>query len=358
MSISGPSSTRVSSRSPPSTPPVGFRTSSVAAPVPSRSTGSSAWRGSVKRRPVRTVRSARRAKARPRKPSRPVRGADDASGLEEELAANPVHHAVGAGSIAKVGEDEGSIAPHPLGVPLHHGEIGADVGREVDLVDDEQIGAGDAGPALARDLVPFGYVDDIDGRVHELRAEGGGEVVSSALHEEHLEGGEAAEQLVRRFEVDGGILADGRVWASARLHSHHPFRRQGASSDQELRVFLRIDVVGDHGDVVAIAQTQAERLDEGRLARAYGPADADAKRPGNPWVPAHERKSLISRVACRMPARSMPGAKLHRCWGRGPAASLATRAITGWSAHRTRCPSICPMERSRSAAPIRSAVVE
>jgi len=147
------------------------------------------------------------------------------------------------------------------------------------------------GPPLRGILSPSRHVDDVDGRVHELRAEGGGEVVAPALHEEHLEGREAAEELVRRFEVDGGVLANGGVRAPAGLHAHHALRRQGAASDQELRVLLRIDVVGDHRHVVAVAQTQAERLDEGRLARAHRSADADAKRPGNPGVGAHERKS-------------------------------------------------------------------
>ena len=39
------------------------------------------------------------------------------------------------------------------GVAVHHRKVGADQRRQVDLVDHQQVGAGDAGPALARDLV-------------------------------------------------------------------------------------------------------------------------------------------------------------------------------------------------------------
>ena len=43
------------------------------------------------------------------------------------------------------------------------------MGREVDLVDDQEVGAGDAGAALGRDLVAGRDVDDVDGEVGELR---------------------------------------------------------------------------------------------------------------------------------------------------------------------------------------------
>ena len=45
----------------------------------------------------------------------------------------------------------GRVAAHLLGVALHHLERGADIRREIDLVDDQQIGAGDAGAALGRE---------------------------------------------------------------------------------------------------------------------------------------------------------------------------------------------------------------
>src|SRR5215472_15504658 len=61
--------------------------------------------------------------------------------------------AVDALAGAQVGEQERTLSPHAGGVALHDVEGGADVGRKVDLVDDQQVGTGDAGAALGRDLV-------------------------------------------------------------------------------------------------------------------------------------------------------------------------------------------------------------
>ena len=73
-----------------------------------------------------------------------------------------------------IGEDEGAVAAHFFGVAVHDVQAGADEGGEVDLVDDQQVAAGDAGAALAGDLVAGGDVDDVDGEVGEFGAEGGG----------------------------------------------------------------------------------------------------------------------------------------------------------------------------------------
>ena len=54
--------------------------------------------------------------------------------------------------------------------------------------------------------------------------------------------------------------------------------RQRAGAGQELGVLAGVDVVGDGGDVVAVAQALAERVHQRRLAGADRAADADAKR--------------------------------------------------------------------------------
>ena len=59
--------------------------------------------------------------------------------------------------------------------------------REVGLVDDQQVGRGDAGAALARHLVAAGHVDHEDLVVDEALAEGGGQVVAAALHQHQVE---------------------------------------------------------------------------------------------------------------------------------------------------------------------------
>src|SRR5262245_16750833 len=204
-----PSSTRVSSRSPPSTPPVGLRRKRVAAPVSSRSTGSRACRGSVKRRRVRTVRSPCRSNATSRRPSRPVRS-PAGSGLEEKLSPDPIHDEVGASPVPEIAEDKRPVSSHALRVALHDPEVGADIRREIDLVDDEQVRSRYPGPAFARNLLALRHVDHVDGGVHKLRAERGRKVVAAAFNEEHLESGEPPDQLVHGLEVDGGVLPDRR----------------------------------------------------------------------------------------------------------------------------------------------------
>ena len=52
---------------------------------------------------------------------------------------------------------------------------------EIDLVDHQQVGTGDAGAAFARDFLALRHVDHVDRDVGELRAEGGGEIVAAAI---------------------------------------------------------------------------------------------------------------------------------------------------------------------------------
>src|SRR5829696_5339526 len=96
-------------------------------------------------------------------------------------------HRLDALAGAQVREHERPRAPHPSGVLLHDGEARADMRREVDLVDDEKVGAGDPGTALAWDLLAAGDVDDVDRQVGELWREGRGEVVAAGLDENEIE---------------------------------------------------------------------------------------------------------------------------------------------------------------------------
>src|SRR5690606_26838440 len=61
----------------------------------------------------------------------------------------------------QVGKNPGTPAAHPDRVFLHHLQAGADVRRQIDLVDDQVVRAGDAGTALARDFLALGDVNDV-----------------------------------------------------------------------------------------------------------------------------------------------------------------------------------------------------
>src|SRR3954470_4071257 len=73
------------------------------------------------------------------------------------------------------------------GLADHAVDVGAHVGGEVDLVDRQQVGAGDAGAALAGDVVTGGDVDDEDLHVGERGGEDRGQVVAAALDEDDVE---------------------------------------------------------------------------------------------------------------------------------------------------------------------------
>ena len=82
------------------------------------------------------------------------------------------HHVVDALAALEVREHERARAALSARIALHDLERRADVRSEVDLVDHEQIRAGDAGAALARDLVAGRDVDDVDRQIGKLGRKG------------------------------------------------------------------------------------------------------------------------------------------------------------------------------------------
>ena len=59
----------------------------------------------------------------------------------------------------------------------------ADMRREIDFIDNKEVGAGDAGPALRGDLVAGRDVDDVDREIGELGREGRGEIGRASCRE-------------------------------------------------------------------------------------------------------------------------------------------------------------------------------
>src|SRR6185312_6939890 len=95
------------------------------------------------------------------------------------------------------------------------------------------------------------------------------------------------------------VFADRRMRTPAGLDSHYPLRNQGAGAREEFGVFLRVDVVGDGGDVVNLRHELAEALGQGCLAGAYGAANPNTQRAcpgrarGGIECGCHDRKSLV-----------------------------------------------------------------
>src|SRR5712671_2253704 len=117
----------------------------------------------------------------------------------------------------EVGEHERPLPAHAARIAVHHLERSADHRREVDLVDDQQNALGDAGAALARDLVARRHVNHVEREVGELRAESRGEIVAAGLDQDQVEVREAAIEPRHRLEVDRGVLADRGMRTAAGL---------------------------------------------------------------------------------------------------------------------------------------------
>src|SRR4051794_27292052 len=151
----------------------------------------------------------------------------------------------------QVGKYEGPFASHLASVAIHYFEGSADVRRKVGLVDDQQIGTHDSRTAFSRDLVARGYVDDIDGGVGKIRAEGGGEIVTAALDKNDIHVSEGAFEIGDGFEVHGAILSNGGVRTTAGFDSTNALGGQSTHSNEELGVFPGVDVVRHGSDTEA-----------------------------------------------------------------------------------------------------------
>jgi hypothetical protein len=149
---------------------------------------------------------------------------------------------------------KGARDAHALRIPLHHVEIGADMRGQILLIDDEQVRAGDARPALARDFLALADGNHIDRQVGQVRREGCRQIVAAGFDEDHVKIGKTPVEIGYGLEVDRGVLADRSVRAAARLDADDALRRQRLHAHQRLRVLLRVDVVGDDGDGIVFAQ--------------------------------------------------------------------------------------------------------
>ena len=199
--------------------------------------------------------------------------------------------------------DRGDRQPlPPLGRLAHHAlDVGADERRQVGLVDHQQVGAGDAGAALARDVVARGDVDDEDLHVRERGGEDRGQVVAAALDEDDVQRTGRRLELLDRLEVGGDVVADRGVRAAAGLDGGDALDRQHARGAQELGVLGRVDVVGHDAQAGLGAQRAAQRGDQAALAGPDGAADADPECSFN-W----QRVALSVRDGWAPRARSRP----------------------------------------------------
>ena len=131
---------------------------------------------------------------------------------------------------------------------------------EVGFVDDEEVALGNARTAFARNFFTSGHVDHIDRQVAQFRAEGRRQIVAAALDEHHIGVWKFDQHAVNRFEVDGGVFANGCVGATPGLDTHDALRRQRTADGEQTLVFLGVDVVGDGHKVIVVTHGFAQHF--------------------------------------------------------------------------------------------------
>src|SRR5215472_3148421 len=148
---------------------------------------------------------------------------------------------------------------------------------------------------------------------------------------------------------------------ASRLNAHYALRRQSLCPSQKELIFLRVNIVGDHKNVVDVTEPLAERFNKGRLARANRTANPDTQRSSvagaqkmslRVWATIidHERNNLVYWVSCAIDARStMKAAEPRSSIVASSASALAANTASS-SLARASCPSVWPSGISRTPA--------
>src|SRR6267142_562775 len=285
--------------------------------------------------------------------AKPLGGRDQSAVVDDER-----RDLLQALAALQIREHERTLATQPQRVRFHHREIRAHQRSEIDLVDHQQIGPGDSRAAFPGDLFAFRDVDDVDRQVRQLRAERRREIVAARFDEAEIGSWELEAHLVERGEVHGSVFPDCGMRATASLHAHDALRRQRLGAREDELVFLRVDVVGDHVDVVLVAESLAEGFDQGGLTRSDGTADPDPQRMSRQLrgeKEGHDRNNLVYWVSCFIDARSnMNAADPRSSIVVSIACSVASRTARSRAAI-ARWPSVWPRGISRTPAVTRLA---
>src|SRR6201984_1710922 len=196
----------------------------------------------------------------------------------------------------QVRKDERPLPAHPERVRFHDPEIRPYQRSQVDLVNDQKVGAGNSGTALTRDLFPLGNVDHVDRQVRQFGAESCCKIISARFDKAKCRLWELFIHLFNGGEVHRSIFTNCGVRTTSGFYSHNSLRRQCFRSCENKLVLFRINVIGNHVNVVRVAKALAQRLSERGFARSDRAADTDTQ-----WVClgmgtrsiSHDRNNLV-----------------------------------------------------------------
>ena len=88
----------------------------------------------------------------------------DAGGVLPRVE-NVADNFVQAMAVFDLGKHKGPLPSHQPGIPAHDLKVGADGLGQIGLVDDQQVGLGNARTAFARDFVAPSDVNDLNGKI-------------------------------------------------------------------------------------------------------------------------------------------------------------------------------------------------
>ena len=149
-------------------------------------------------------------------------------GVVRDQLLNPGHDLIEALLCFEIREDERQVPAHPSAISIHNVEIRADMRRQIDLIDHEQIGTSNSRPALARNLITGCHIDHVNDCVREFRTECRSQIVAAALDEHQLDIGMALEQIVQGLLIVRGIFTDRRMRTASGFDAQNAVLRQRA----------------------------------------------------------------------------------------------------------------------------------
>src|SRR5581483_119365 len=203
----------------------------------------------------------------------------DSSAIEEHVGGYPLDNLVHARACVTVSQQDGLPVSHGAALPHHALDVHPDIGRKVDLVDDQQVRLENAQSTLARDVVSTGGIDDEQPVVDQVQRKGGGEVVATAFDQHQIERPELALQLIGCLDVQRWVLANRRVGAGPRLHRHYTGGIDQTAALHALGVFFGHQVIGDDGNVsAALDEARDQLLEQSGLPGSHWATDAYAGR--------------------------------------------------------------------------------
>lgn len=122
-------------------------------------------------------------------------------------------------TLFQVAEEEWTVSAHFFGVPGHYLKGGPHQWGQIGLIDNQQVRFGYARSSFAGDFLTGCDVDDVERKVCQFGAEGGGQVVAATLHKDDVQEGKGSGQPGYGFQVDGCILPDGGMGTAAGFHA-------------------------------------------------------------------------------------------------------------------------------------------